>query len=149
MKTNKSLLAPQATCQGCGKPIQYVTSTEQAFCSNACRSHANQARRVASQAEGLRLVVNPLVASSTPGINTVPLHPTAQAGQVPTLLKVTKKAAKAKKSTPPAGSNVEELWQLLEKALQELAQAKAQQQHAERELAKFRRVTGKVYYLAS
>ncbi|MCU0451303.1 MAG: hypothetical protein MUC97_15935 [Bernardetiaceae bacterium] len=65
------------------------------------------------------------------------------------MLKVTKKApAKAKKTTPPAGSTVEELWQLLEKALHELAQVKAQHQVAERELAKFRRVTGKVYYLA-
>ena len=34
-------------CQHCGKPIQYITSESQMYCSNTCRSAANQAKKQA------------------------------------------------------------------------------------------------------
>lgn len=144
MKTTKSsLLAPQTACSCCGKPIQYVTSAVQQYCSNVCRSQANQAnqaKRFAAQFAQMK------VATGQEGDEARSLAPGA--GQ-PAVMTVSKPRAKAPKTTTYSPETpAEQLCQLLEKALQDLAQTKAQNVRMEQELRKFRRVTGNLYYMA-
>jgi predicted nucleic acid-binding Zn ribbon protein len=141
MKTTKSsLLAPQTACECCGKPIQYVTSAVQQYCSNACRSQANQAKRFAAQFAQMKVVPAP------EGGQARSLASGQSAAQ-PAPMTVTKPRAK-KTATYSADTPAEQLVQLLEKALQELADTKAQNVRMEQELRKFRRVTGNLYYMA-
>jgi predicted nucleic acid-binding Zn ribbon protein len=141
MKTSKSsLLAPQTACACCGKPIQYVTSAVQQYCSNACRSQANQAKRFAAQFAQMKVVPDQ---GDTQARNLPP------GSNQPAVMTVSKPKAPAKKSTTYSPETpAEQLCQLLEKALQDLAQTKAQNVRMEQELRKFRRVTGNLYYMA-
>jgi predicted nucleic acid-binding Zn ribbon protein len=141
MKTTKSsLLAPQTACECCGKPIQYVTSAVQQYCSNACRSQANQAKRFAAQFAQMRVV-------PAPGGGQTRSLATGQSAAQPAPMTVTKPKTK-KTAAYSADTPAEQLVQLLEKALHELAETKARNVRMEQELRKFRRVTGNLYYMA-
>ncbi|MDW8205035.1 MAG: hypothetical protein RMJ87_08415 [Cytophagales bacterium] len=139
MKTAKSILAPQLSCRHCGKQIQYVTSAEQQFCSNTCRSRFNQSVRLQQHTH---LTVSHLAAArqgkkpqaEPTHMHTQPLGALKPSPQV---------AAFAKDATP------EQLLALLEKTLIELAEVKAQNAVFQEELSKFRRVAGNLFYLAS
>lgn len=136
MKTTKSVLAPQLSCRHCGKQIQYVTSAEQQFCSNMCRSRFNQSVRL-QQHVGMTV-------SHLAKARRSKTQPQAAAPQSLTALKPSAQvAAFAKDATP------EQLLALLEKTLTELAEVKAQNAVFQEELGKFRRVAGNLFYLAS
>lgn len=141
MKTTKSILAPQLSCRHCGKQIQYVTSAEQQFCSNTCRSSFNQSVRLQQQT---RLTVSHLATARRSGAKKAqPEAALMQAQPVMPLKPSAEVAAFAKDATP------EQLLALLEKTLVELAEAKAQNAVFQEELGKFRRVAGNLFYLAS
>jgi len=140
MKSTKSILAPQLSCRCCGKQIQYVTSAEQQFCSNTCRSNFNQSVRLQQQTH---LTVSHLANARCGSVKkTQRKVATMQAQPVVPLKPSAEVAAFAKDATP------EQLLALLEKTLVELAEARAQNAVFQEELSKFRRVAGNLFYLA-
>lgn len=129
MKT-KALFASPRTCRQCGKQIQYITSAQQEFCSNACRSQFNQGVRLQRQASMVVSHLSQQHIGKNKKDNVVAFLPSEQ---------VTAFAQDATR---------EQLLALLEKTLLELAQAKAQNTALEEALSKFRRLTGRIFYLA-
>jgi predicted nucleic acid-binding Zn ribbon protein len=109
-------------CSHCGKEIQYVTSSGQQYCSNTCRSRANQLRR--AQLIKMQREKN-TGTQATDGLSGTFEQP---------------------HSLPPAeGMSVEYLCGLLESVLGELAEEKAKNTLMERELGRFKKVAWNVY----
>ena len=140
MKTTKSILAPQLNCRHCGKQIQYVTSAEQQFCSNTCRSRFNQSVRLQQYAG---MTVSHLATARRSAKKSAQPEAAIPQPQPLTALKPSAEVvAFAKDATP------EQLLALLEKTLVELAEVKAQNAVFQEEIGKFRRVAGNLFYLA-
>lgn len=141
MKTTKSILAPQLSCRHCGKQIQYVTSAEQQFCSNTCRSRFNQSIRLQQQTH---LTVSHLATARRSSTKKAPPEATMMQTQPVTALKPSAEVVAFAKD-----ASREQLLALLEKTLIELAETKAQNAVFQEEIGKFRRVAGNLFYLAS
>ena len=106
-------------CKYCNKPIQYFTNDAQEYCSNSCRSMANQAKRVAKVEIAQLKKETAEIASRLPNSNDV--------------------VVSAKELTN------DQLWKLVEGMMIELAAEKAKNVNLSKELGKFKKVAFNLY----
>ena len=106
-------------CKYCNKPIQYFTNDAQEYCSNSCRSMANQAKRVAKIEVSQLKKETAEIASRLPNGNDA--------------------VVSAKELTN------EQLWKLVESMMTELAAEKAKTVTLSKELGKFKKVAFNLY----
>lgn len=115
----KSVSAHGKCCRYCNKPIQYFTNDAQEYCSNSCRSMANQAKRVAKVEVAQLKKETAEIASRLPNGNDAVIS--------------------AKELTN------DQLWRLVESMMTELATEKAKNVTLNKELGKFKKVAFNLY----
>jgi hypothetical protein len=122
--TEKRLVEnPKATtgkcCKYCNKQIQYFTNDKQEYCSNTCRSAANQAKRIAKMGiSELRKETAEIAKRSISGNDAI-----------------------------NAARNMtnEQLWKLVEAMMTELAAEKAKNASLSKELGRFKKIAFNLY----
>lgn len=122
-------------CKQCSKEIQYVTSNQQEFCSNTCRSRFNQLERAAVLRKQREQKV-----MTTPTHQQTVTHAAAPQHELP------QDVALPIRYVPDMEKmSVENLCSLLDTVLAELAEEKAKATLLEKELVRFKRVAFNVY----
>jgi hypothetical protein len=115
----KAISTQGKCCKYCNKPIQYFTNDAQEYCSNSCRSMANQAKRVAKVEVAQLKKETAEIASRLPNGNDAIMS--------------------AKELTN------DQLWRLVENMMTELATEKAKNVTLNKELGKFKKVAFNLY----
>lgn len=104
-------------CKYCDRPIQYFTDDRQEYCSNTCRSMANQAKKIA-KIETANLKKETAEIANSRGNQAV------KSGQ---------------------GMSNEQLWKLVEAMMTELASEKAKNVSLSKDLSRFKKVAFNLY----
>ncbi|TAH21934.1 MAG: hypothetical protein EAZ08_02035 [Cytophagales bacterium] len=116
---NPKVSAPNGKCcKYCNKPIQYFTDDRQEYCSNTCRSMTNQAKKAA------KTEIAALKRETTEIASGFGSNQAIKSGQ---------------------GMNSEQLWNLVEAMMTELASEKAKNATLSKELGRFKKVAFNLY----
>jgi predicted nucleic acid-binding Zn ribbon protein len=115
----KTTASGNKCCKYCDKPIQYFTDDRQVYCSNTCRSLANQAQKVAKMELADLKKETAAIAKRLPNGN---------------------EAVNAAQNL----SN-DQLWKLVEAMMTELATEKSKNVTLSKELGKFKKVAFNLY----
>lgn len=115
----KAIATVGKCCKYCNKQIQYFTNDKQEYCSNTCRSAANQAKRIAKMKISELKKETAEIAKRLPNENE--------------MINVARSMTN------------EQLWKLLEAMMTELAAEKAKNASLSKELGRFKKIAFNLY----